>query len=89
MKTLAALAAVLVAAFIGVTMVTPNSKDYLPPQEGETILTKECPAVTKQEEEYTVSDGDGTVYRHCKVCSIGALIEHNDGVIRCTHCGKR
>jgi hypothetical protein len=96
MKSLITLAAVLVAALIGVTMVTPNGKngkDYLPPQEGEAIPSaipsKECPAIPKSEEEYVFSDGEGNVYRHCKVCGIGALIEHNDGVIRCTHCGKQ
>lgn len=85
MKTLAALAAI-VAAVIGVSVVAPKNKDYLPPNEGEIVHMEDCPKVSG---EAIFLDGEGKTYIHCKMCGIGALLEHEDDVLRCTHCGKR
>ena len=86
MKSLITLAAVLVAAFLGISMMAPPNKDYLPPKEEQITHMDECP---KASGEVHFLDGDGKTYIHCKVCGIGALIEHDDGVLRCTHCGRR
>jgi len=48
------------------------------------ISPKEQVTLREKEEHYEVEPK----FTHCHVCKIGVLSYHNDGVIRCSHCGN-
>ena len=79
------LAYLLLAGVVALTLGSSFKKEQASPGP-RVILDAVCPAPYKYFEvytEYSYESADGTVFSHCSVCKVGAVINGT-----CSHCGK-
>jgi hypothetical protein len=77
----------LIILSIGYIQAGKNKEAVIPPKAEPNSDLNKCPATLEPAKLYTVSVDVDLTYKHCKTCGYGVFLPHDDGVIKCTHCG--
>jgi hypothetical protein len=80
----------LTAVVMSAVGLTDSKPVMVKPLENKPSESFTCPyyAPTSSSDSVNAEDPSIPIYKHCSHCNIGAILGHEDGIDKCSYCGK-